>query len=63
MDLDVQALSRLEVHDVDIEIVIRCHGEQLAQGKYLPRNRQHRLVFSFPMQQFRLTLQGSQGGR
>ncbi len=59
--LDVEALSRLEVHDVDVEVVVRCCWEQLAKGKHLPWDRQHRLVCCVAVLQLWFTLHYTAG--
>ena len=32
-DLDIQVLPRSEVHDVDIEVIVSCLGQQFPQSE------------------------------
>lgn len=56
--LNVQVISCLEVHDVNVEVVLVALRQQLAQQEYLSWSIQHGRGIGAAVLELRLSLQG-----
>lgn len=55
-DLDKEVLSGLEVHHVNVEVVVLCLGQELAKLKDLSRSWQQGRVLDMPEKELRRSL-------